>query len=57
MLHRFGSLAARIVDAAEARAAPQQPPLRASNPARCPTPLADRRETSAANSQRKEYAR
>ena len=51
MLHRFGSLAARIVDAAEARAS--QPPLRASNPARCPTPLADRRETSA-NSQRKE---
>lgn len=53
---RFGSLAARIVDAAEARAA-SPPPLRASDPTRCPTPLADRRETSAANFQRKERAR
>lgn len=53
---RFGSLAARIVDAAEARAA-SPPPARASNPTRCPPALAVRGETDGQHFQRKERAR
>lgn len=52
----FGSLAARIVDAAEARAA-SPPPLRASDPTRCPPALAVRGENDGQHFQRKERAR
>lgn len=53
---RFGSLAARIVDAAEARAA-SPPPARVSNPTRAPTAPAVRGETDGHQFQRKECAR
>lgn len=52
----FGSLAARIVDAAEARAA-SPPPARVSNPTRAPTALAVRGENDGQPFQRKERAR